>query len=311
MLLEEGVLLESVSIKNYQKHKRLRMTFKEGLNVIVGETDRGKSSALRAILWVLTNKPKGKSFINWEEKKKRASQVKVSIKMDGELLQRNKKGSSENSYRLGNKKFKASGQEIPKEVDEFINISEEVNIQKQLDAPFLLSETAGEVGRKLNKVVNLEKIDSSLKNIAHVLSKERRDLEYARGYLDETEKELAEYEWLPEARDRLNRLEKRRRDLNTLRGNFSNLKGLVESIKDIRERADEFNYVVKFRKWVDSLCKRRNSLIEKKKRYYDLYDLIGGIERTVSGVKKLENELDEARKKFNKLMPDICPLCGK
>ena len=56
--------IKNLRIINFQSHKNTTMNFSNGLNVIVGESDVGKTAIIRALKWVLFNEPKGASFIN-------------------------------------------------------------------------------------------------------------------------------------------------------------------------------------------------------------------------------------------------------
>ena len=59
-------MIKKLHIRNFQSHKDSRLIFSDGVNVIVGNSDSGKSAILRALNWVITNRPSGDSYIsNW------------------------------------------------------------------------------------------------------------------------------------------------------------------------------------------------------------------------------------------------------
>ena len=59
-------MIKSLSIKNYQSHKDSYLEFSEGVNCILGGSDNGKTAIIRAINWIMTNRPLGESFrSNW------------------------------------------------------------------------------------------------------------------------------------------------------------------------------------------------------------------------------------------------------
>ncbi len=55
--------LKTVILENFQSHKYSIVEFNEGLNVIVGPSDTGKSAIIRGIKWALYNEPAGDYFI--------------------------------------------------------------------------------------------------------------------------------------------------------------------------------------------------------------------------------------------------------
>ncbi|MFW6173626.1 MAG: AAA family ATPase, partial [Elusimicrobiota bacterium] len=141
-------MIKSLELNNFQSHKNSLLEFDPGVNIIVGNTDSGKSSLIRSLKLVIYNKPSGDSFIShW------AKQLNVKLEVDDHTIQR-VKGSS-NKYILDDKEFTSFGTTTPDEINQVINMSD-VNTQFQLDPAFLLSSTSGEVAQYLNKVANLD-----------------------------------------------------------------------------------------------------------------------------------------------------------
>jgi exonuclease SbcC len=59
-------MIDSLSIQNFQSHEKTELEFDEGINIIIGQSDSGKSAILRALNWVVNNKPNGEAFkSNW------------------------------------------------------------------------------------------------------------------------------------------------------------------------------------------------------------------------------------------------------
>lgn len=161
-------MLESLTIHNFQKHGNLKVDFDPKITVIRGETDSGKSAIYRAFRWVALNKPRGDSFIKRGEK-----ETQVTLKVDGVQITRIR--GPKNLYRLekpGEKPrdFVSFGNEVPSEIAEILQTSD-MNFQGQHDPAFWFSKTAGDVSRELNAIVDLEIIDTTLKNLS---TKQRR-----------------------------------------------------------------------------------------------------------------------------------------
>ena len=52
-------MIKKLIIENYQSHKRTEIDFSDGVNAVIGRTDVGKSAIMRALIWVMRNRPLG------------------------------------------------------------------------------------------------------------------------------------------------------------------------------------------------------------------------------------------------------------
>ena len=143
--------------------------FDKYVTTIKGHTDIGKSTIIKAIRLVTRNKPSGTSYISDNEKK-----TSVFLYADGIKIGRIR-SKKENQYKIGDKTLKAFRSEPPEEVNKILNISD-MNFQGQFDYPFWFKDTPGEISKRLNSIVNLSIIDSSLSN--HSTSDIQRGLKY-------------------------------------------------------------------------------------------------------------------------------------
>ncbi|HUW45946.1 MAG TPA: AAA family ATPase [Dehalococcoidia bacterium] len=151
-------MLTKLIITNFQAHKKLVLDLDARVTTIVGTTDKGKSSVIRALTWLATNRPSGTEFIRYG-----SSQTTVELHVDDHVIIR-ERGKSINRYVLDDQEFKAFGTEPPQEVLDVLNLSA-INFQAQHDSPFWFQESPGEVSRQLNEIVDLSVIDSTLANL--------------------------------------------------------------------------------------------------------------------------------------------------
>jgi DNA repair exonuclease SbcCD ATPase subunit len=163
--LGEETMIQSIRLQNFQNHVDNTLTISDGVNALVGATDSGKTAIIRAIRWVVFNRPSVTQFINHDAIKdgKQIKPVKVTITTDKHVVIRESSATT-NSYTLDGTVYNAVNKDVPEEVIQALDFNE-LNIQFQMDSPFLLTETSGEVARTLNKIVKLEDIDYTLRNI--------------------------------------------------------------------------------------------------------------------------------------------------
>jgi len=195
-MLGVETLIETITLKNFQTHSKLRVEFDENVTTIIGPSDHGKSAILRAIRWVCLNQPAGNAFLKHGEKN-----VSVDLIIDGAKLTRAFEGG-ENVYKLAEiiskgkwkrtKQYKAFGREVPKPIAGFLK-SSSLNFQGQHDAPFWFSETAGEVSRQLNQIVNLDLIDKTLSALGSKLRHVRSVVTEREERVDETREKHRQY----------------------------------------------------------------------------------------------------------------------
>ena len=158
-------MLKKLELINFQIHKHLVVDLSDTVTTIIGPSDEGKSAIKRALMWVCLNQPAGNDFMNWDEG---VNNVSVSLTTDLGIVTRSwNKG--ENLYTLKYpdkdiKEYKAFGRNVPEPIEQFLQMSN-VNFQGQHDQPFWFCNTSGEVSRNLNKIVNLDLIDTTLANL--------------------------------------------------------------------------------------------------------------------------------------------------
>ena len=154
-------MIKSIFLRNFQAHRRTKLEFAPGVNAIAGASDQGKSSIIRALRWVVENRPAGDSFrSNFAGNQDTEVVVETT---DGETVTRTK-GPKTNSYSVKGKELKAMGQSVPEEVSASLRLGS-VNFQHQMDAPFLLSLGSSKLSQYLNEVAGLDAIDRATSNI--------------------------------------------------------------------------------------------------------------------------------------------------
>lgn len=182
--------ISKLLIENFQAHEKTKIELVPGINVFIGSSDSGKSSVLRALKWVLLNQPNGNSFHSFWSKN-----TKVKAMVADKVITRIRT-KSKNQYKLGDELFEAFGATVPEEISLHHNIKEN-NIQNQMDAPFLLSQSSGEVARLCNRAVNLELIDTVSSAIRGVLLNTRQRLSFCKEGLENEKIKLEKYDNIP------------------------------------------------------------------------------------------------------------------
>ena len=174
-------MIKSLHLENFQSHKDSLLEFVPGMNVIIGSSDSGKTAIIRAFNWVKNNRPSGDSFRN----NKGGDTISTITTIEGDIISR-EKTNKVNAYKLSSIKepFLAFSQDGPEEIQYALNM-DNINIQQQLDSPFLLSETSGYISAHFNKIAKLEKIDKSRNNIQSEITSLTASLKSDKKIIDE------------------------------------------------------------------------------------------------------------------------------
>jgi exonuclease SbcC len=293
-------MIERIQIRNFQKHSKLRVAFDEKITTIVGPSDAGKSSILRAIRWVAFNRPLGDGFIRHGEE---ACSVKLWV--DGRKVER-QKTKGKNVYSIDGKMLSAVGTDVPEEIQRLLNLTSE-NFQGQHDAPFWFSLTAGEVAKRLNVIVDLEVIDRSATWLASRLRKARTEQEVAERRLQAAVEEQQRLEFVPELA----------KDFGAVKQSWMAAKVTTEKRDQLR-RALEIAVQTSQRAGTLGKAAEQGQVageaVSVLEGTYDTWKQLAGIVAvaTVTKIKveRLNAEVAEAEAELNEKTGGVCPVCG-
>lgn len=169
---------------------------------------------IRAINWIVYNKPSGFAFrhnpklINRKNKPLKSDEI-TSVRFDfhdGSYLERSRDENKLNQYNLNGKIFSALRGDVPEDVTKFLGIAP-YTIQNQHDGFFLLNDSAGEVAKKLNNLIGLEDIDTITKNINNTVLELKRETERVEKELSENQEEYEKYKFLKSAGALISRID--------------------------------------------------------------------------------------------------------
>ena len=252
--------IKALHINGFQSHVKTNLQLVEGLNIITGESDSGKTAIIRALKWVLYNNPTGEAFIN-----EKVGQAEVSILFDNNTQIVRVRGKSENYYRLyrdnEEEKLQGFGVNVPAEV---INISKMptalfgeyhflLSFGLQLEPPFLLSETSGQSARILGKLANTEEIDLAGKDVNSDIYKDRQEKNTLVLLIERLKSEIEQYFWLDGAILNLDRLKINNSLINKSKIEIEQLLNLNSCYIDIENKKIKINETLEKTKNIDDL----------------------------------------------------------
>jgi len=338
-------MITSMDIWNFQSHKKSHLEFSPGVNVIVGQSDAGKTAIIRALKWVFQNRPGGNSIKSWW-----GGETEVKVNLSDAIITKTRAQSA--TYYLNDTKFKAMGTDVPEEIQRAINFSE-INIQQQLDRPYLLDLSAGEVAGHFNRVAHLDVIDKGVSNVQHWIRGLEGDIKAANQQLEDARQSLKELDYLSEMEVEIAAVERLEIEVTAEKKRAGGLKTHIKQIENVKEQISQVEEIFPLEKLVNQALEALSVKKEARTQQMKLQKLVIDYATTMSVLAKIKKsiqaesvvnkalQLFEKRKEvqtqqmklanlvqgittankqlattlqevttLSSQMPDICPFCG-
>lgn len=303
--------LTRLRIRNFQCHAKLQIDFDEHVTSIVGTSDSGKSAVMRALRWVFLNEPNGTAFMRTGTDK---VFVEVVVNNGGDdATVRRTRSKKLNRYQLEDQNFDALGGKVPEVVSGLFDVDRELNFQFQHDPPFWFTESAGQVARKLNAVVDLDVIDKTIDRVNSKVREFSREVTGALARSDEAAQSLSDLEWAPQMhRDaegllglvcEMETLTHQRLDLRRLLLELQTTRKTLKRCGELRSRAEKLTQDMEN---VGVLAKR---LAELRKSASELSELIAQTGEKQAWLREKKTEVVGLKRRLSEF--EVCPECGR
>jgi DNA repair exonuclease SbcCD ATPase subunit len=328
-------------VENFQTHEKCDIEFDPLITTLVGPSDVGKSSLLRALRWCCLNRPRGDGFIRHNSK-----WMRVRLKVDDTTIRR-ERGGSENVYALDKAEYRAFGNDVPDAIQQRLKVCD-LNFVGQHDPPFWFNLSPPELARQLNKMVDLDAIDQVTSRLAQQLRQLATEAKVVDSRLVEAQQEYKDLAYAVRADDDLKVVEK----WDTRQIACADLlQKITQYVDGLTEAQVKLQSTQQAGKAGDRVVELGDLAMSHSKQLSQLNDVIGDIEehRDLIGVKvpSLDNigelgdaadgwaskakllgllisscqddaeDLDEAKGKLDKAQSQLteeldgrCPLCG-
>jgi len=242
--------------------------------------------------------------------------------------------------------LKAFGNEVPEDVARALNVSD-LNFQGQHDSPLWFTETAGEISRRLNDIVDLSQIDSTLSAIDSIVREERWRVQESETKKAKIKEEGMKLKWISDAEKefksiaekketwekasqslykaselagRMGALDERIKELETpftcaerafsLGSAWKENQEKKETLEDVCEVLENAEKIISTAPPI--ISRVENTIIdwsENSKALWALKDIIERIEG-IEMICEKEKSLESLESQYKKALGERCPLCG-
>ena len=282
-------MITKVTLENFQAHKYSVIELTDGINVISGASDQGKSSVIRAIKWVTDNRPSGFAFKREGAKKP----TRVTLELDNGHTIVKERSAKDHFYKViyhdGREEavFKALRTDVPDEIKKILNFGE-YNIQSQTDGAFLIDSTSGETARMLNVLSGISIIDSVLKETNKRIRDKKAAKDATASLLKEAKLKLSSpiFKNLEKAKKILQQAEEVDEDLQENKEGWKQLVALTYNYGSLEARKKK----IVDTKTVNAIVKQIKTKLEDLRELYDGYAIL---ESAVTNLMRVMSKLDD------------------
>lgn len=281
-------MFQKLKIKNYQYHRQSVLDFSSGLNVIYGDNAQGKTCILRALNWVVNNKPSG---FNFKTRGDDIKETKVVLETENSVITR-RRTKTVNDYQLDKTVFKALKLNVPDEIQSALNLSEYC-YQDQHSKYFLFQDTDGEVAKKINKIAGLNQIDNILAKAKSLKEKNNQDIKQSEKELAYYKKEFIKYKPVNALNKKIKVFEKRFTKLQNKEEQRIRLSKLLEKVKRLSVQAEVLSPVTELANRLKHDIEKVTELKKTEARKKQLFFLIKNILNTEKAQKSTQFYIDK------------------
>lgn len=254
--MNKDIKIEYIEILNFQSHANTKLDFDEGVNVIIGPSDSGKTAVIRALKWIFFNEPSGTDII-----KKGEDSAKVTLKLNTGFKIIRGRSKSKNYYEIispenETQRFEGFGVNVPQEIINLTginkidlgNMKKSLNIAEQLESPFLITDSPSIKANALGKLAGVDIIDKALGN----LSKDIYEINSARKSIEKEIRDqkdiLKNFEYLKNDKIKIERLEYLFNQVDEYKTKLNTLNDLEKKYSNNLEKTNQtIEYLEKFK----------------------------------------------------------------
>ena len=270
-------MIKSIAIENFQAYKDAFLLFDEGVNVITGSSDSGKSTIIRAFCWNKNNRPSGEDFKNWSSSKK--DSVIVEVETDNHtvtIIRENSKTKYviDNDYK---NPLEAIKTDVPNEVSSILNL-DEYNLQTQFDPYFLLQNSSGEVAKRLNEYADMEVIDTLFSNINSEIRSSNTNIASLTNTKNALENDLVQFKNLDTMKKAVERLIEKSQISEEITASLNELSKNIEALESLKSEKENYSPVATLEPLIDKLLLLSNESISLSDKINDLQTVLDNID---------------------------------
>ncbi|RLC88847.1 MAG: hypothetical protein DRJ03_01000 [Chloroflexi bacterium] len=296
--------LKELEIRNFQSHVNSKFKFGPGVNVITGISQAGKTAIIRAMLLLFTNRPSGVD--KYRHKYTDNNVVSVKGKFSDNTTVTIRKGDRLNQYILNDETFERFGASCPQEIQEALNLAD-INIQTQLESHFLITDSASQISKTINKITNLESGDKWIAEATRRINTVNVQKQQLQADIENLEEEYHVLDGIEEIPPLLNRIRQQSAKRDGLISQREAIQNQLQLLRVAKQKKNRMPPVNRINGVLDKLSEVMNLKAEavQRRRALDVYT-----QHKARGL-VLQKKLEKLKKMYIQVLKTTgkCPTC--
>jgi len=261
-------------VKAFGLHESVKVKFTQGLNVLVGESETGKTTLIRALYLLIENQPRAgeKLYHNWDID----DPVDIQLTTNkGDTVRR-----KDNKYYLNDgRPLKAFGSSVPEPIRQLFNFKE-INWQRQMDIHYLLFSTGGKAARLLNKATGLSDQEIIIADIKENLSKSKSEIKRLKKNNHEHQQTIERLKNVTRYKIKIEAVLYIKEEAKDLQLKANKLENILVQLQLIEEIKMDYNKLKPYRINLNKIFKKFEEVQDFKEYVEELRTILTKIEET-------------------------------
>ena len=289
-------------LKNFQQWKKGEIVFTPGLNILVGDTECGKSTLFRAISSILTGKMP-EDYISKGEK-----EVEVKVEFSDKSIATRFRSKKDNIAQINDLKFERVGKDIPAEYfnklgNTYISFGDKklsLCLYSQFDAHFFITLSDYDKSKLIGSACGIDIIDKIVDSINKDIRQSNSNIKFVKEQFEQNKETAKTKELNFKIKEEiLNSLQIISKSIN----NKFNLLETLSSLKDSKTMLDNMLYENKIKLAHNSNIIDGFNMSDKVKKLTSLLKNKDSLTNLNKDISFYSSELDKNKKIYNFAVP--------
>ncbi len=289
------MIFDKLILKNFQSHVETEIDLSKNVNCIIGETNNGKSSIVRAIHFFYTN--------TWSSDFLRHGEENAEITLENEFVSIKRVKGKDNYFEVkmnGKTEIydKLGRSNIPIEIQNLLEIDSDLffNIARQnpMDLDFLMTDTSSSRSSQLSVILKLDKIEDAIISVRTDINKTRKDYNSTEKIIEDLTLEKEKMDWIEDLDEIVKSSKENTRDIlkniesyNSLSMKQDRLEKISIQVRDSKKELDFLPQIDKSN--LDMIEEKISKLYNIKKIYEKHISVSDKISQIESELEKYKN----------------------